>query len=162
MINNKYGISLIVLVITIIVIIILAASIILTLNNNNPINEANDARYASDLDNMQAILTNTISKIMVEKQAIVIIPKVQEIGEDATIKYKVEDSVDGSVGGDIIFSKSVNSGNIYYTGAELPDYSSKTTKWVVDTDARLYLQIGSEDNAKIYPNGIETLPTITN
>lgn len=157
--NNKYGISLIVLVITIIVIIILAASIILTLNNNNPINEANDARYASDLDNMQSMLTNTISKIMVEKQAIVTIPNIQEIGENATIKYKVEDSVDGSVGGDIIFSKSSNTGNIYYTGAELPSYSNGTTKWVVDTDARLYLQIGSEDNVKLYPNGTEKLPT---
>jgi len=145
--NNKYGISLIVLVITIIVIIILAASIILTLNNNNPINEANDARYASDLDNMQSMLTNTISKIMVEKQAIVTIPNIQEIGENATIKYKVEDSVDGSVGG---------GGG---TGAELPSYSNGTTKWVVDTDARLYLQIGSEDNVKLYPNGTEKLPT---
>ncbi len=156
--NNKYGISLIVLVITIIVIIILAASIILTLNNNNPINEANDARYASDLDNLQSVLTNTISKIMVEKQAIVTIPNVQEIGENATIKFKVEDSIDGSVGGDIVFSKLDNIGNVYYTGFELPNYSAGETKWVVDTDARLYLKIGNDDNAKIYPYGTETLP----
>ena len=51
--NNRNGVSLIVLVITIIVIIILAAAVILTLNNNNPISEANDARYSSDLDNFR-------------------------------------------------------------------------------------------------------------
>lgn len=38
--NNKKGISLIVLVITIVIILILAGAIILSLVNNNPIGEA--------------------------------------------------------------------------------------------------------------------------
>ena len=154
--NSKKGISLIVLIITIIVIIILAAAVIITLNNNNPIDEANNARYASDLDHLQAVLTNTIAKIMVEKQAVVEIKQVQDISEDATLDYTVVDAMDGTTGGQIIFGRQENSGNTYYTGKELPQYRAGTTTWVVDTDARLYLQVGS----KIYPQGTATLPTV--
>lgn len=156
--NTKSGISLIVLVITIIVIIILSAAVIITLNNNNPIDEAGNARYSSDLDNMQSVLTNTIAKIMVEKQAVVTIPSVQTIGEDAIIKYDIEDSVDGSLSGNIIFQKGNNSSNTYYTDVLLPNYKNINAIWVIDTDARLYLQIGDTPNEKIFPQGTAMLP----
>jgi hypothetical protein len=55
-INNKIGISLIVLVITIISIIILAGAVILSLSINNPISEASKATYLSDLKNFQTEL----------------------------------------------------------------------------------------------------------
>ncbi len=48
MINNKKGVSLIVLVITIIIMIILAGAIILTLNNSGVIDRAEEAKEASD------------------------------------------------------------------------------------------------------------------
>ncbi|MDD3303601.1 MAG: hypothetical protein PHP54_01635 [Clostridia bacterium] len=47
--NVKRGISLITLVITIIVVIILAAAVILTLNNNNPVENAKEATFRSDV-----------------------------------------------------------------------------------------------------------------
>ncbi|MDD3303676.1 MAG: hypothetical protein PHP54_02025, partial [Clostridia bacterium] len=47
--NAKRGISLITLVITIIVVIILAAAVILTLNNNNPVENAKEATFRSDI-----------------------------------------------------------------------------------------------------------------
>ena len=62
--NNKKGISLIVLVITIIVIIILAAAVILTLNNNNPIKNANQATYDSDKAEVQSALSLYIANQM--------------------------------------------------------------------------------------------------
>ena len=51
--NDKKGISLIVLVITIIVIIILAVAVILSIANNNPIENAKEARFKSDVKTMQ-------------------------------------------------------------------------------------------------------------
>ena len=54
---KKQGISLIVLVITIIIIIILAGSVILNLVDNNPIENASEAKIASDLDAFKFDLT---------------------------------------------------------------------------------------------------------
>ena len=51
--SEKQGISLIVLVITIIVIIILAVAVILSIANNNPIENAKEARFKSDVKAMQ-------------------------------------------------------------------------------------------------------------
>ena len=51
--SEKQGISLIVLVITIIVIIILAVAVILSIANNNPIENAKEARFKSDVRTMQ-------------------------------------------------------------------------------------------------------------
>ena len=51
--NDKKGISLIVLVITIIVIIILAVAVILSIANNNPIENAKEARFKSDIKTIE-------------------------------------------------------------------------------------------------------------
>ena len=51
--KTKKGISLIVLVITIIVIIILAGIIIVSINKNNPIANANEATFKSDVSNFK-------------------------------------------------------------------------------------------------------------
>ena len=66
MINKKQGISLIVLVITIIVIIILAGAVILSLSSNNPIKQANNAKTASNLAEVQAAVTLYLARIMAE------------------------------------------------------------------------------------------------
>ena len=60
--KGKKGISLITLVITIIVIIILAAAVILTLNNNNPIENAKEATFKSDVKTLQSELTMYVAK----------------------------------------------------------------------------------------------------
>ena len=51
--SDKKGISLIVLVITIIVIIILAVAVILSIANNNPIENAKEARFKSDIKTIE-------------------------------------------------------------------------------------------------------------
>ena len=51
--KQKSGISLIVLVITIIVIIILAVAVILSIANNNPIENAKEAKFKSDLKTIE-------------------------------------------------------------------------------------------------------------
>jgi hypothetical protein len=52
----KKGISLIVLVITIIVIIILAGTVVLSLSQNNPIAQASDAKFKSNIDAIRSEL----------------------------------------------------------------------------------------------------------
>lgn len=175
--NSKKGISLIVLVITIIVIIILAAAVILTLNNNNPIAEANDARYASDVANMQAILTNTVSKIMTANQSTITITttvfKDNEGDKLLTkIPYKLdyptdEDNKSGNItfkaGTNVIPTETVKdeSGNVttkagvlteWVTGKALPDYTAGTEQWKVDSEGNISLTVrAGTDKATTYP-----------
>jgi hypothetical protein len=59
----RKGISLIVLVITIIVIIILAGSVILSLSNNNPINNATQAAFKSNIQTYNSDLSINISNL---------------------------------------------------------------------------------------------------
>ena len=59
MVENKRGISLIILIITIIVVIILASAIILSFKEKNPINRANEAKFKADLDSFRNELLNT-------------------------------------------------------------------------------------------------------
>ena len=62
--NNKKGISLIVLVITIIVIIILAAAVILTLNGNNPIENSKQATFDSDCAELKSAMSMYMTTFM--------------------------------------------------------------------------------------------------
>ena len=64
--NNKKGISLIVLVITIIVIIILAAAVILTLNGNNPIENSKQATFDSDCAELKSAMSMYMTTFMAE------------------------------------------------------------------------------------------------
>ncbi|MDD4386978.1 MAG: hypothetical protein PHD15_04390 [Clostridia bacterium] len=66
--NNK-GISLIVLVITIIVIIILAGAVILSLANNNPIEQASEALFKTNVDAYNSELTLAISNQHLQDQS---------------------------------------------------------------------------------------------
>jgi len=142
--SNPCGISLIVLVITIIVIIILAAAVILTLNKNNPINEANNARYESDVANMQAIFTNTVAKIMAEKGQNMISITSGKLNSVTSGEKSVEGNAiytlsDGTTG-QIIFNQDKNKENEYYTGIKLPLYNKKTT-WYVDEQGIISVEI---------------------
>ncbi|MDD2376986.1 MAG: hypothetical protein PHD15_06215 [Clostridia bacterium] len=67
--KKKNGISLIVLVITIIVIIILAGAVILSLANNNPIEQANEALFKTNVDEYNSELTLAISNQYLQDQS---------------------------------------------------------------------------------------------
>ena len=60
--DQKRGISLIVLIVTIIVIIILAAAVILTITKNNPVSSAKEATFKEDMSNIQDELSMYLSK----------------------------------------------------------------------------------------------------
>jgi len=150
--TNPYGgISLIVLVITIIVVIILAAAVIISLQSNNPMSEANRARYESDVANMQMIFTNTVGKIMAEKQEVVGIKECQINQITSGVKSTTGEviyTINNEDAGKIIFTNEKSEEvNNYITGKKLPIYSSQT-KWNVDNDGILRLSVGN----KSYPS----------
>ncbi len=62
--NNKKGISLIVLIITIIIILILTGATILSFSNNNTINDANEAVKASNINSMNSAITMWMGQVM--------------------------------------------------------------------------------------------------
>lgn len=145
--TNPNGISLIVLVITIIVVIILAAAVIISLQNNNPMAEANKARYESDRANMQMIFSNTVGKIMAEKQEIVEVKACQLNEVTSGVKnttgeviYKINNEEVGKI---IFTNEQSEDKNNYITGKKLPIYSSKTI-WNIDDDGILRLQVGDK------------------
>ena len=113
--NSKKGISLIVLIITIIVIVILATAILVSVINNNPISEANKARYESDRDNMQAVFTNTVGKIMSKELGTVNVTagqiNTETDGVNETtgevIKNAKKSTVKIEAGSDVIYSKNI-------------------------------------------------------
>ena len=149
--NPCGGISLIVLVITIIVVIILAAAVIISLQNNNPMSEANEARINSDVANMQAIFTNTVGKIMAEKQEVIgIIPNRlnDPISDKKSVVGEAVYTINNEESGKIIFDNKQSTEVEYYTGRKLPVYN-KETIWYVDDEGILRLQIGD----KLYGEG---------
>lgn len=144
--NPSGGISLIVLVITIIVVIILVA-VIISLQNNNPMTEANKARYKSDRANMQMIFSNTVGKIMAEKQEIVEVKACQLNEVTSGVKnttgeviYKINNEEVGKI---IFTNEQSEDKNNYITGKKLPIYSSKTI-WNIDDEGILRLQVGDK------------------
>ena len=165
--RKRKGISLIVLVITIIVIIILVAMLILTLNKNNPIEEANRARYESDVANIQAVFTNTVSKVMAQNQGTIEI----NVGELNSVKI-VEDGVNSTEGrvnylinnpqnsenkyGTIIFDVGINNNITYYTGRKLPLYNVGETTWYIDSDGLISLKVNEKEYGK---DKIHNIPT---
>ena len=143
------GISLIVLIITIIVIIILSTAVIVTISNNNPIDEANMARYETDRDSMQAIFTNTVAKVMVKNQGTVnvVVGQINSVtsGVKRTtgeVRYKVTDAINSeNSNGKIIFDKGENTDTVFYTGKQLPIYTAGETKWHVDSEGTISLEV---------------------
>ena len=155
--NSKKGISLIVLIITIIVIVILATAILVSVINNNPISEANKARYESDRDNMQAVFTNTVGKIMAENQGTVnvtagqINTEIKDVNEaTGEVAYTVDNAtVAANASGKIVFDKGTNDATTYYTGKKLPIYQAGETKWYVDSEGVLSLKVAGVKYGKI-------------
>lgn len=92
--ENKKGISLIVLIITIIVMIILAGAIILALSSNGIIGKANDATEKSNMQTEKERLAYIISNILVKQKEVEIeISDLQNELKDATVSEEGENII---------------------------------------------------------------------
>ena len=111
--KEKKGISLITLVITIIVIIILAAAVILTLNNNNPIENAKEATFKSDVKTVQSELTMYISKQTADTLGGF---KAEELNLSETTTPKIEEILTSIKSSGLKGKVEVQNGKLVYTG----------------------------------------------
>jgi hypothetical protein len=122
---KKTGISLIVLVITIIVIIIISGSVVLSLSKNNPIEQASEATFKTELNNIQEeyqayFSTNMLnsagsfnsSTLYANETALEFNTKVGATGNIHTVLPSMDDSLKGKikiVRGKIVFSSLIES-----------------------------------------------------
>ena len=119
--KEKKGISLITLVITIIVIIILAAAVILTLNNNNPIENAKEATFKSDVKTLQSELTMYIAKQTADTLGGF---KAEELNLSETTTPKIEEILTSIKSSGLKGKVEVQNGKLVYTGT-----IEKEEKW---------------------------------
>ena len=119
--KGKKGISLITLVITIIVIIILAAAVILTLNNNNPIENAKEATFKSDVKTVQSELTMYISKQTADTLGGF---KAEDLNLSETTTPKIEEILTSIKSSGLKGKVEVQNGKLIYTGT-----IEKEEKW---------------------------------
>ena len=119
--KEKKGISLITLVITIIVIIILVAAVILTLNNNNPIENAKEATFKSDVKTVQSELTMYISKQTADTLGGF---KAEELNLSETTTPKIEEILTSIKSSGLEGKVEVQNGKLVYTGT-----IEKEEKW---------------------------------
>ncbi|MEG1990420.1 MAG: hypothetical protein RR136_05500, partial [Clostridia bacterium] len=123
---KKRGISLIVLVVTIIVIIILAGAVILSLTNNNPINEANEASFKSELKSLDEQVLLSITKGYITDNNIMS-KKITSSDE----LYKYMEQLKGSK----------YDGKVYITEGRLTINASKFTKeqiqWAIEAQIKV-------------------------
>lgn len=158
-INNKNGISLIILIMVICVMLIISSSIIISIYNSNPIEEGQNAKYEYDRDSMQAAFTDVVSKIMALNGSTLIIEPTElnnvKSGEKETtgeVEYKLKyTQYSKNAKGKIIFDNQKNTNTDFYTGIKLPIYKEETT-WYVDSSGNISLKVGD----KTFSNSTET------
>ena len=111
--NKKKGISLITLVITIIVIVVLAAAVVLALSRNNPIENAKEATFKSDVKNLQEQLNMYISKQTIDTLGKF---KVRDLDLNETTTPNINEILTSIKGSNLEGKVEVKDGNLVYIG----------------------------------------------
>ena len=141
--KGKEGISLITLVITIIVIIILAAAVILTLNNNNPIENAKEATFKSDVKTVQSELTMYISKQTADTLGGF---KAEELNLSETTTPKIEEILTSIKSSGLKGKVEVQNGKLVYTGT-----IEKEKKWFKEIMGESVVTPPEEEETEVTP-----------
>ena len=150
-INNKKGISLIVLVITIIVMIVLATAIILSLQSSGIIGRANEAREDSDNANLAEAAGLKLAEYELAVQSGEINPN--EISANDYVKSKLENmdvsKLAISKDGEILTGLSKIAVEFVERGVNIGD---EVTNYILDTsaEAKSYTTSGKENTADTY------------
>jgi hypothetical protein len=100
------------------VIIVLAAAIILTLNNNNPIENAKEATFKSDIKTLQEELSMYIAKQTVDSLGDKSKFNLEELNLNETSTPKVEEVLTGLKGSNLQGKIEVQNGKLVFTGTD--------------------------------------------
>ncbi len=142
--NNKRGISLIVLVITIVVVIILAAAVILSLSGNNPINNARVANLDQTKDGIESSILAYTGKAQSQTLGYYTVAELLTGNRSETESYGiVGDEKTTNKDGEEIY-------NIDKTKFEskidtLPSTPTANGAWYVDGEGKVYLVYDKKD-----------------
>lgn len=166
-INNKKGISLIVLVITIIVIIILAGAIILSLSNNNPISQAVKATYLSDVRNFQNELNLYKTKQFAETNGNYELAKLQ--ADETSVTYNgvidntktIKDIITSiGISGKYNGKFKIVNGELVFQGTDTNEQNWASEIGIQVISQEPYVGVSVPDNQLIKP-GTDIVYTIT-
>ena len=173
--NNKKGISLIVLIITIIVIIVLAVAIILSVQSSGIIEKANEAKEKSDVANAKQVVAMAEAewelmsaeeqknkenfKVYAEEKLKEAGYKIEEgkgsyeVGENGTV-YPYPVIPEGFVASNYADEDTVGEGLVIYKTTTLANVEQKVAKtaydqfvWVPVTNMKNFTRTGWENNA---------------
>ena len=142
--NNKRGISLIVLVITIVVVIILAAAVILSLSGNNPINNARVANLDQTKDGIESSILAYTGKAQSQTLGYYTVAELLTGNRSETESYGITgDEKTTNKDGEEIY-------NIDKTKFEskidtLPSTPTANGAWYVDGEGKVYLVYDKKD-----------------
>ena len=142
--NNKRGISLIVLVITIVVVIILAAAVILSLSGNNPINNARVANLDQTKDGIESSILAYSGKAQSQTLGYYTVAELLTGNRSETESYGiVEDEKTTNKDGEEIYN--IDKAKFESKIDTLPSTPTANGAWYVDENGKVYLVYDKKD-----------------
>ena len=142
--NNKRGISLIVLVITIVVVIILAAAVILSLSGNNPINNARVANLDQTKDGIESSILAYTGKAQSQTLGYYTVAELLTGNRSETESYGiVEDEKTTNKDGEEIYN--IDKAKFESKIDTLPSTPTANGAWYVDENGKVYLVYDKKD-----------------
>ena len=142
--NNKRGISLIVLVITIVVVIILAAAVILSLSGNNPINNARVANLDQTKDGIESSILAYSGKAQSQTLGYYTVAELLTGNRSETESYGiVEDEKTTNKDGEEIYN--IDKAKFESKIDTLPSTPTANRAWYVDENGKVYLVYDKKD-----------------
>ena len=142
--NNKRGISLIVLIITIVVVIILAAAVILSLSGNNPINNARIANLDQTKDGIESSILAYTGKAQSKTLGYYTVAELLTGNRSETESYGIigNEKTKNKKGGEIYNIDKIKFEEKIDT---LPSAPTSNGAWYVDGEGKVYLVYDKKD-----------------
>ena len=143
--NNKRGISLIVLVITIVVVIILAAAVILSLSGNNPINNARVANLDQTKDGIESSILAYTGKAQSQTLGYYTVAELLTGNRSETEEYSIiGDKKTTNNNDEEIYN--IDKSKFESKIDTLPSTPTANGEWYVDGNGKVYLVYDKKDS----------------
>ena len=142
--NNKRGISLIVLVITIVVVIILAAAVIVSLSGNNPINNARVTNLDQTKDGIESSILAYTGKVQSQTLGYYTVAEILTGNRSETEEYGIigdKETTNNNDGAIYNIDKNKFEAKI----DTLPSPPTANGEWYVDGNGKVYLVYDKKD-----------------
>ncbi|MEG2348861.1 MAG: hypothetical protein RSB67_04370 [Clostridia bacterium] len=160
--HSIYGISLIMLVITIIVMIILATTVIITIVQNNPIEKTKEAKFKSDIKNVQEELEMYVDKQYLDTLGNFDRTTVRKENLELLKDSRLSDKIDIQ-NGQLVYIGKDEKEKIWFDDiiGNIPEIKYSLIEEFAKTNVE-YVDASSENKTAIIPKGFKILKDETN